>query len=72
MIGIELASDIPALANDGKAASLQFVDRLHDAGLLTIPSGTQVVRLLPPLNLTRSQAEEGIGSIERLTEALAV
>src|SRR5438552_13495228 len=71
MIGMELASDLPALANDGKAASLQFVSRLHDAGVLTIPSGTQVIRLLPPLNLTRSQAEEGIGTIERLTEALA-
>src|SRR5206468_7585 len=56
MIGIELASGIPALAKNGKAASLQFVSRLHDSGLLTIPSGTQVVRLLPPLNLTRPQA----------------
>ena len=71
MIGIELASSIPALANDGKAPSLQFVSRLHDAGLLTIPSGTQVIRLLPPLNLTRAQADEGIGIIERQTEALA-
>ena len=71
MIGIELGSDIPALTNDGKAASLQFAGRLHDAGLLTIPSGTQVIRLLPPLNLTRSQAEEGISIIERVTEALA-
>src|SRR5881394_308056 len=71
MIGIELAPNIPTLANDGKAASLQFVNRLHEAGLLTIPSGTQVIRLLPPLNLTRSQAEEGIGIIERVTEALA-
>src|SRR5947207_285069 len=49
MIGIELAADIPALANNGKAASLQLVNRLHDAGLLTIPSGNQVIRLLPPL-----------------------
>ena len=71
MIGIDLASSIPALANDGKAPSLQFVSRLHDAGLLTIPSGTQVIRLLPPLNLTRAQADEGIGIIERQTEALA-
>ena len=71
MIGIELASEIPALEKNGKAASLQFVSRLQDAGLLAIPSGTQVVRLLPPLNLTRSQAEEGIGIIERLTKALA-
>src|SRR5438445_4407626 len=71
MIGIELASSIPALANDGRSPSLQFVSRLHDAGLLTIPSGTQVIRLLPPLNLTRLQAEEGVGIIERLTETLA-
>jgi len=71
MIGIELAPEIPALGKNGKAASLQFVSRLHEAGLLTIPSGTQVVRLLPPLNLTRAQAEEGMGIIERLTRALA-
>jgi len=66
MIGIELASDIPALSNDGKAVSLQFVNRLHDAGLLTIPSGTQVIRLLPPLNLSRQEAEEGIRIFEKV------
>ena len=66
MIGIELASDIPALSNDGRAASLQFVNRLHDAGLLSIPSGTQVIRLLPPLNLSRQEAEEGIRVIEKV------
>jgi len=71
MIGIELASDIQALANDGKAASLQFVTRLHDAGLLTIPSGTQVIRLLPPLNLTGQEAEEGVRIIEKVVGALA-
>jgi acetylornithine aminotransferase/acetylornithine/N-succinyldiaminopimelate aminotransferase len=66
MIGIELASDIPGLSDDGKAASLKFVRRLHDAGLLTIPSGTQVVRLLPPLNLSRHEAEEGIRIFEKV------
>jgi acetylornithine aminotransferase/acetylornithine/N-succinyldiaminopimelate aminotransferase len=71
MIGIELASDIPALSNNGKAASLHFVSRLHDAGLLTIPSGTQVIRLLPPLNLSRQEAEEGIRIIEKAVESLA-
>jgi predicted acetylornithine/succinylornithine family transaminase len=71
MIGIELASDIPALANNGKAPSLQFVNRLHEGGLLTIPSGNQVIRLLPPLNLTLQQAEEGIRIIEQVVGALA-
>ena len=71
MIGIELAADIPALANNGKAASLQLVNRLHDAGLLTIPSGNQVIRLLPPLNLRRNEAEEGIALLAKVVNALA-
>lgn len=71
MLGIELAGNIPAFAANGKAPSIQFVNRLHDAGLLTIPSGDHVFRLLPPLNLSRSQAEEGIRIIERVVGALA-
>jgi acetylornithine/N-succinyldiaminopimelate aminotransferase len=70
MIGIELAPQIPGLAAQGKAVSLQFVTRLHEAGLLTIPSGTQVIRLLPPLNLTQPLAEEGLAIIEKLVLSL--
>ncbi|MBM3837542.1 MAG: acetylornithine/succinylornithine family transaminase [Verrucomicrobia bacterium] len=66
MIGIELALNIPAFAKEEKAASLQFVNRLHAAGLLTIPAGTNVVRLLPPLNLSLSEAGEGVRVIERV------
>lgn len=75
MLGIELApaSEIAAFAPRAseRAASLQFVDRLHEAGVLTIPSGTQIVRLLPALNLPRAQAEEGIDIIRRVVRALA-
>ena len=70
MLGIELAQELPALANNGKVASLQFVNRLHDAGLLTIPSGTHVIRLLPPLNLRRAEAEEGLAVIEKVVRGL--
>jgi acetylornithine/N-succinyldiaminopimelate aminotransferase len=71
MIGLELATDMPAFASNGKAASLQFVNRLHEAGLLTIPSGMQVIRLLPALNLTPQQAGEGVAIIEGVVRALA-
>jgi acetylornithine/succinyldiaminopimelate/putrescine aminotransferase len=66
MLGFELAEKekIPAFAASDKTASIQFVNRLHEAGLLAIPSGAQVIRLLPALNLTRSQAEEGVKIIE--------
>jgi len=70
MLGLELAPDIPVLAHNGKAPSLEFVSRLHDAGLLTIPSGAHVIRLLPALNLSRQQAAEGIGIIEKVVRTL--
>lgn len=73
MIGIELAEKdrIPVLAASDKTASIQFVNRLHEAGVLAIPSGAQVIRLLPALNLTRSQAEEGLKIIESVVSRLA-
>jgi acetylornithine aminotransferase/acetylornithine/N-succinyldiaminopimelate aminotransferase len=73
MLGLEVVEKekISAFAASDKTASLQFVNLLHEAGVLTIPSGAQVVRLLPALNLTRTQAEEGIGLVERVVKALA-
>ena len=73
MLGLELAEKekIPAFAASDKSAAAQFINRLHDAGLLTIPSGTQIVRLLPALNLSRAQAEEGVGIIRGVVQELA-
>ena len=73
MIGLEIADkeSIPAFRASDKSASIQFVNQLHEAGALTIPSGAQIIRLLPPLNLSRSQAEEGLGLIESVARKLA-
>jgi len=72
MLGVEIAEKgaIPAFTASDKSAAMQLVNRLHEAGLLTIPSGNQVLRLLPPLNLARAQAEEGIGILERVVRGL--
>lgn len=70
MIGIELAATIPALAGSDQPPALQVVARLQQAGVLTIPSGTHVVRLLPPLNLTPAEAEEGLAVIRRVVQQL--
>jgi acetylornithine aminotransferase/acetylornithine/N-succinyldiaminopimelate aminotransferase len=69
MLGLELADHPPGLAGDAKPAA-QMIARLHQAGLLAIPSGTHVIRLLPPLNLTRHQAEEGLGIIEQVVKSM--
>jgi acetylornithine/succinyldiaminopimelate/putrescine aminotransferase len=33
------------------------VDRLHEAGLLTVPSGTHAFRWLPPLNVSAAEID---------------
>jgi acetylornithine aminotransferase/acetylornithine/N-succinyldiaminopimelate aminotransferase len=71
MLGLELAENIPAFAASDKSAALQFVNRLHAAGVLTVPAGTQIIRLLPPLNLTPQEAADGIAKIEEIVKSLA-
>ena len=73
VLGIELAESekIPAFAASDKSAALQFVNRLHDAGATVIPSGAQVIRLLPALNLTKAQADEGIATIRSVVRGIA-
>jgi acetylornithine aminotransferase/acetylornithine/N-succinyldiaminopimelate aminotransferase len=73
MIGIEFAprENIPALARGEKPVSLQMVERLHAAGLLTIPAGTRVVRLLPALNITAAEADEALEILAAEIEKLA-
>jgi acetylornithine/succinyldiaminopimelate/putrescine aminotransferase len=73
MLGMELAAkeQIPAFAGSDKTAAIQFINRLHEAGLLTIPSGAQRVRLLPAYNVTRGQIEEGVAIIRRVVKELA-
>ena len=72
MLGMELVPDLAKLPGDPtKAQSLRFVNQLHVAGLLTIPAGTQVIRLLPALNLLPSEAEAGLKIIESAVAKLA-
>jgi len=70
MLGFELAANCPGL-DPVKPASIQFVNKLHERGVLTIPSGNQVVRLLPALNLTQPDAAHGIEVIAKLVRELA-
>lgn len=71
MIGIELAPNISAFARSEKTHSVQFVNALHNAGVLAVPAGTHVARLLPALNLKRSEADEGLRIIEQVVASLS-
>ena len=71
MIGIEFEPNLQALARDEKSPAIQIVNRLHEKNLLTVPAATSVTRLLPPLNLSESEAEEGLRAIEAVVVDLA-
>ncbi|KAB2669667.1 MAG: aminotransferase class III-fold pyridoxal phosphate-dependent enzyme [Verrucomicrobia bacterium] len=73
MQGIELQprEGIPGMAGSDKAPSMQAVLRLHEAGVLTIPSGNQIVRLLPALNIRRTELEEGVERIAAVLRSFA-
>ncbi len=70
MLGLELAPEIPSLKVEGKLQSAVFAARLQEAGLLMIPAGANILRILPALNLTRSDAEEGLIILERVVAKL--
>jgi predicted acetylornithine/succinylornithine family transaminase len=72
MLGIELAPNIPNLPGDpARTQAARLGVLLHSAGLLTIPAGGQILRLLPPLNLRRSEAEEAMHILDSVAARLA-
>ena len=48
------------------------VAKLAERGLLGIPAGAHVVRFLPPLNITRAEADEAIKKLDATLQDLAV
>lgn len=70
MIGVELQPDIPSLAAEGKTPVSILVNKLHENGLITIPSGTHTLRLLPPLNIGMYECNDALEKIARTLASL--
>ena len=73
MLGMELSPDLASTmpGDPNKSVAVCFTNLLHTAGLLAIPAGTQIIRLLPALNLQRAEAEEGLRILEAVVARLA-
>jgi acetylornithine/N-succinyldiaminopimelate aminotransferase len=52
-------------ANNG-----EVVNKLREAGMLTVAAAQNVVRLLPPLTIDESHIDECMGILERVAEKL--
>ena len=74
MIGIVLRADAfashPTFKDHPRPPALLVVDRLQQAGLLAVPSGTHVLRWLPPLNVSRSEVEQAVSILKGVLEVL--
>ena len=67
MIGIEMGDGFGSF-DDSKPAAVQWVSALHETGVLTIPAGSSIVRFLPPLNLTKKEAQAGLDLFEQTVQ----
>jgi acetylornithine aminotransferase/acetylornithine/N-succinyldiaminopimelate aminotransferase len=71
ILGFQVNEKHPSFGKSDKPASIQLINRLHEEGLLAVPSGTNVIRLLPALNIQRTECEEGLKIISKVLETLA-
>jgi LysW-gamma-L-lysine/LysW-L-ornithine aminotransferase len=58
MVGIDLREKVKP-----------FIEKLQDTGVLALPAGPTVLRLLPPLTITYPQLDTVAGSIDRVLSA---
>ena len=64
MLGFQLDAEAvarcPGFEAAGRSPGLFVIDALHEAGLLTVPAGADVVRWLPPLVVDDAQVDEAL------------
>lgn len=51
-------------------SNANIVERLRDKGMLTVPAGDNVVRLLPPLIIEEKQVDEAVAAIRAVAEEI--
>lgn len=53
-----------------KPANVDVVAKLREFNLLTVPAGDNVVRIIPPLNITKTHVDEALVAIDAAAAAL--
>ena len=69
-IGYELVPARLESVTDGKVPSIFVARKLLDAGLMTVPAGPNVIRWLPPLNITTAEASEALHLFKPVLDSL--
>jgi 4-aminobutyrate aminotransferase len=71
MVGMELVRDRGTREPDGELGSA-FLERAADEGLLVLSCGSEhnVIRFIPPLDVTAAEVDEALAIVGRTLEAL--
>jgi acetylornithine/N-succinyldiaminopimelate aminotransferase len=70
LLGLAIHADsVPAVA--GKTPAQVIVAAFMAQGLLTVPAGPDVVRLLPPLNVTTAEIDAAFSAMSQALEGMA-
>ena len=70
LIGVELDSRFESLSDGKRLPSQVVVNRLMENGLLTIPAGPKVIRLLPPLIVEKAEVQQALEIIQLTLRSL--
>ncbi len=70
MLGVELADNFTAQFGADRPLSIQMVIALQKKGLIVIPAGTNVIRFLPPLNVSEEQVREAVSILKKTIQGL--
>ncbi|MFY9983572.1 MAG: aspartate aminotransferase family protein [Chthoniobacterales bacterium] len=70
LIGMELDARFESLKDGKRLPSQIVVNRLMENGLLTIPAGPRVIRLLPPLIVDKEQVQQALEIIQLTLRSL--
>lgn len=54
-----------------KAPNTEVLQAAYDAGLITVPAADNALRLLPPLTVSREEADEAIARLDRAARQIA-
>jgi acetylornithine/N-succinyldiaminopimelate aminotransferase len=72
MLGIELCDDFKKIEEPAAGVSQKVVAALMKNGLLSIPTGSSVIRWLPPLNVSQVEVDEALSILaETLAKLMA-
>lgn len=63
-------SESSALVDSGQTPSLYVVNKAMDEGFLTVPAGEDVVRWLPPLNVSDAEVDEALATFSEVLSSL--